>query len=258
MSAAERRGRPPRYVPGVEFVSARQLERARRRGARLVGDPPEREGWWLDEKSAELVLSLFGRLRVSPAFRLVTSVSRDGIGGTGWTFAIPAGAAAAPLEDLVVAEQFQPKAPPGALGHFMEAVVGDGSLRSYVQAWMAGREIAELGAWWHGLEWATHGLVGPSDEPGRPAVYDGSLHAVEPVGMFDATEWRWSEKPPDDWRPRAERDGYGAVTVTFWSYSELGSSAVYEHRDVYGTGGSLAPVSVERRELGSGPGGYVF
>lgn len=256
MSDAQRHGRPSGQVAGAEFVSARQLERARRRGARLVGDPPDREGWSLDEKSAERVLSLFGRLRLAPAFRLVTYASRGGIGGTGWTFAVPAHAVA-PVEDLVVPDQFQPKPPPGALAHFMEAVIGDGSLRAYVQASIAGRELAELGAWWHGLEWSTHGLVGPGDEPGRPAVYDGSLYAVEPAGMFDATEWLWSEQPPGDWRPRAERDDGDTVTVTFWTYSELGSSAVYEHRDVY-RDGSLVPVSAERRELGSGPGGYVF
>lgn len=208
--------------------------------------------------SAELLVSPFSRLRVTPALRLVTYASRGGVGGTGWTFAIPATAGAAPVEELVVADQFQPKPPPGARPHFMEALVGDGGLRAYVQASIAGRELAELGAWWHGLEWSTHALVGPGDEPGRPAVYDGSLYAVEPLGMFDAAEWRWSEEPPRDWRPRAERHGDETVTVTFWSYSELGACAVYEHRDVYGADARLVPVSVHRRELGCGSGGYVF
>ena len=242
----------------VQFVSARELERARRRGARLIAEPPERDGWWLDEQSAGSIVPLFGRLRLRPGFRLVTYGSRGGIGGTGWTFAIPAEAEAPALEELVIGDRFQPKPPPGALAHFMEGVVGDGSLRSYVQASILGREVTELGAWWHGLEWSTHTLIGPSDGSELPVVYDSSLHAVEPTGMFDASQWRWSETPPEDWRPRAERVGDGTVTVTFWSYSELGSSAAYEHQDIYAVNGSLVPAGGHRRQLGSGPGGFVF
>lgn len=241
-----------------QLVSARQLERARRRAERLIGEFPERDGWWLDEKSAGLLVDQFARVRIRPGFRLVTYASRGGIGGTGWTFAIPVGTKAPAVEDLIAADRFEPATPAGALPHFMAAVVGDGSLRSYAQASILGREVSELGAWWHGLEWSTHSLVGPLDDSTRPAVYDGSLYAVEPPGMFAEGEWRWTEVPPDDWRPRAERDSDDGVTVTFWTYSELGSLAVYEHQDVYGVDGSLVPVQIDRRELGSGPGGYVF
>jgi hypothetical protein len=104
----------------AQFVSARELERARRRGERLVPDPPEQDGPWLDVKSAEVLVSLFGRLSVRPGIRLVTYSARGGSGGNGWTFAIPVGARAPGAEELATGpDGFAPEPPPGALPHFM-------------------------------------------------------------------------------------------------------------------------------------------
>lgn len=46
----------------------------------------------------------------------------------------------------------------------MEAVCGVGSLRSGGRASALGRELEELGAWWHGLDWSTRALIEPGDE----------------------------------------------------------------------------------------------
>lgn len=244
-------------MPPVQFVSARGLERARRHAARLVEERPDHDGWSVDRRSAGLLVRAFSRLRLRPDLRLVTYARRDGIGGTGWTFAVPAHAETPPVEEVAAPGRFEPRSPPGARPHFMEAVVGDGSLRSFAQASVLGREISELGAWWHGLDWSTHMLIGPSADGRKPAVFGRSLYSVPASGIVVDEEWSWPDGPPKDWRPRAERTG-NRVTVTFWSYSELGRSAVYEHRDVYGTAASLVPDSVGRRVVGEGSGGFVF
>jgi hypothetical protein len=247
-------------MPDVQTLSPRELERVRRRAARLADlDAAPGDERRLDETTAGALVALFGRLRVRDGLRLVTYVVRGGVGGTGWTFAIPAAAPAAPLDAVLQPGRDRPAPPPGALAHPMDAVAGDGSLRAYAQASILRRELAEIGAWWHGLSWSTHVLVGPSEDPGRPVVYSGGdLLAFPPTGMLDPAEWTWTAAPPPDWRPRAERGPDGGVTVTFWSYSELGAATVYEHRDVYPAGGRLVPSAARRRELGSGPGGYVF
>lgn len=49
-----------------------------------------------------------------------------------------------------------------------DAIDGDGSLRSYIQASILRRELEELGAWWHGLEWSTHTLPDNGAAPDAP------------------------------------------------------------------------------------------
>ena len=41
----------------------------------------------------------------------------------------------------------------------MQAIDGDGSLRSYFEASILARELAEFGAIWHGISWGEH--IGP-------------------------------------------------------------------------------------------------
>lgn len=203
-------------------------------------------------------MSAYSRLRLRPGVRLVTYVRTDGGNATGWTFALSSGASTPPVDAICSPDQFAPTPPPEAKPHFMDAIEGDDSLRSYVQASVLGRDLAELGAEWHGLDWATHFLVGPPPSGSEtPALY-GDRSFRPSANFLLHPEWQWSERPPEDWRPRAVRDASGDVLVEFHSYSELGSAAVYVHRDVYEGSAGLAPVRVEVRTIGGRPGGFVF
>lgn len=238
-----------------QAVSPRELERTRRKATTLAERLSPEEGWIVDTATAAKVVSLFPRLAVRPGLSLVTVAARAGIGGNGWTFAIPDGFEVPSPEDLERAAVFPPEPPRGAFAHVMDAIDGDGRLRSYIQASILRRELGELGAWWHGLEWSTHTLL---DNGATPEAPDACSDSDDDWGPLPADpEWRWEAPPPDDWRPTIEHAGPDTVAVMFFTISALGSVRITRHVDVYESG-SLRLRSTEPTTIAEGPGGFVF
>jgi hypothetical protein len=219
-------------------VSARELERKRRRVARISAGLGPESGWIVDGEVAASIVPAFGHLKLRDGFRLVTFVYRDSTGGNGWTFAFPQGATTPTSFEVQAKDEFPPSRPPGSLPDFMGAIEGDGSPRSYVEASILGREIAGLGAWWHGIEWSTHTLLPAGDDP--QALWG---------------EVTWTESRPEDLRPEVAVDG-GKVTVSFWTFSALGEAHVTRHTDRF-EAGSLSPLEVSEVVVATGAGGFV-
>ena len=174
----------------------------------------------MDTKTAPDIVSLFSRLAVRGGIQLVTLAARAGIGGNGWTYALPHDTQVPTPTHLDAAATFPPIPPKGALPDVMDGTEGDGSLRSYVQASILRRELRELGAWWHGLEWSTHTLLDNGERPFSPRPASPSGNAYAPSDHDE--EWRWAAAPPEDWRPFAAREP-AEVTVVFWTVSALGA-----------------------------------
>ena len=238
-----------------QTVSPRELERTRRRAAKLAERLSPEEGWIVDTATAAKVVSLFPRLSVRPGLSLVTVAARAGIGGNGWTFAIPDGFEVPSAGDLERSGLFPPERPRGAFAHVMDAIDGDASLRSSIQGSILRRELEELGAWWHGLQWSTHTLLDNGATPEAPDACCDSGGDWGPLPA-DAT-WRWEAPPPDEWRPTSERAGTDTVAVKFFTISALGSVRITRHVDVY-ENGSLWPRRAEQTTIAEGPGGFVF
>ena len=214
----------------------RPIERLRNRAAKIgdrFADHPA--GWSVDRSAARDLLKLFSRLRPRDGWSLLTAAHTDGANGRGWTWAFPPGIAIATpeLDDL----EWEPRPPDGAAGHYMEAVTGDGSLRSFMQASIFSREVEELGALWHGIDWGTHVLIdSPLDDDRRE-------------------EWTWERARPSDWHPTAAREG-DDVLVRFYTRSDLGQARLVEHLDRYAASTLVATHS--EMTLATGRGGYVF
>jgi hypothetical protein len=188
---------------------------------------------------AEQVVSVFPHLRLRDGFRLVTILTRQSSGGNGWTFALPE-RASPPSQKMVEAEdRFPPSKPRDSLPSFMEGIEGDGTLRSFIEAAILGRELAELGAWWHGISWRTHTLLAGNDDP-------GSLSGT----------WKWNGERPESWNPVVRRDG-SIVEAVFWTASALGRERIVRHTDRFEPG-SLCPVQVAETTIATGSGGFTF
>ena len=237
-----------------QIVSPRELERRRRKASALARHVSPERGWNADATAASTVASLFSRLSVRDGIQLVTLAARAGAGGNGWTYALPEKTQVPTPAHLELAAAFPPAPPKGALSDVMDAVEGDGSLRSYVQASILSREIGELGAWWHGLGWSTHTLLDNGEGPFSPRP------ALQPLDAYTAPdrdqEWRWGSDPPKDWRPVAARES-AAVTVVFWTISALGTERIVRSVDRYADG-SLRPFDSAAETVAEGPGGFVF
>ena len=128
----------------------------------------------------------------------------------------------------------------------MQAIDGDGSPWSYLEASLFTREIAEFGALWHGCDWSTHTILGANPFGGGPAP--GRV-------TRDADAWEWTEPVPDQWRPTVSMQG-DAVTVTMYTHSALGSERIVRLVDRYAPGAYVA--ERESGVLAEGPGGFVF
>ena len=148
--------------------------------------------------------------------------------------------------------------PPGALADVMDAIEGDGSLRSYIQASILRREIGELGAWWHGISWGVHTLLDNGAAPKLPQQCSETTRDGSPA--FWDTEgdsvWHWHCGPPRDWRPVAERDS-SAITVVFYTWTTFGQMGISRHSDSYREG-SMRPIESIVAPILEGPWGIMF
>ncbi|MEJ7788025.1 MAG: hypothetical protein WKF96_24765 [Solirubrobacteraceae bacterium] len=235
-----------------QAVSPRALDRSRRKAAALAEHLSPEAGWIVDTTTAAKIVSLFPCLSVRRGVRLVTvAAPRGGLGGDGGTFATPKGFEVPSPEALERAAVFPHGPPRGAFVHVMDAIDGDGSLRSYAQASILRRELEELGAGWHGIEWGMHTLL---DNGVAPKAPDACLECDDDWGQLIADpEWRWEAPAPDDWRPTIERAGPDNVAVMFFTTSARGRFHITRHVDFYKSG-SLRSQSTEHT-IAEGPPG---
>jgi hypothetical protein len=63
------------------------------------------------------------------------------------------------------------------------------------------------------------------------------------------------ERPPRRWSPQVHEEN-STVVVTFVTFSGLGQETIYGHTDTYKPGAYR--FETERKQISTGPGGYVF
>ena len=119
--------------------------------------------------------------------------------------------------------------PPHALDDFMEAIEGDDSNWSYISASIFAREMKEMGAFDHGLDWSMHSIFDEAPKTDFSELPDGSAEYFLSKGI---QRWTWLEPEPDEWRPcvNAQDD---VITVTFYTYCSLGKESIYRHTDTF-------------------------
>ena len=134
----------------------------------------------------------------------------------------------------------------------MEVIEGDGSHWSYLSVSVFVREINEFGAMWHGCEWSTHEIIdkAPSDYFNQTQG-DSEKNITPPRG----DEWTWLKEKPKEWQPSVCKKN-DKIIVTFYSFSRLGTEAIYRHVDTFQAG----KYSFKTKEvtIAEGGGGYVF
>jgi hypothetical protein len=218
------------------------------------------EGFSISPADPTRAMCCLRSLRLKPGIVLRAYQFYEGGNGNGWVLAMPEDV---PLPEPSQCRRSDVETAPGvfidwpcpeeALEHFMDGIEGDGSARSYLEASVLFRELQEFGAIWHGCHWSTHKVIdtAPFDEA---SVKAGRSHG-QPTPRRPE-KWQWRGRRPADWRPSVSLRKDGGADVRFVTLSELGQSALYEHRDRY-VPGSLRP-KAGARVFADGPGGYVF
>ena len=182
--------------------------------ARMVRvDGPDE--WCISELDPTGVLRVFKTLRLKEGFVLRAHQYREDGNGDAFVWAMPIDA---PFPDPQV-HQYPPK-PTEALTDLMEAIEGDGTPRSYMEASFFARETDEFGVFWEG----------------RLAEQDVILGADPFSTEEDVTDaWKWNEHKPVLWEPSFQQFGETA-TFTFHTYSRLGRRSLFRIVDTFKPG----------------------
>jgi hypothetical protein len=230
------------WTPSTSCRDARQV----------LGVPAEGpDGWTPIETNLDALLACFPALRLRPGIKLVAYQYRESGNGNGIVWAAPISSAGEPVMTRLGHELLGigPR-PPDALDDFMEAIEGDQTLWAYLSASILARELGELGALWHGVNWGAEQIIGAHPE-------DVQIQRLSGMGAtHESGGWAWHASVPKRWPPTVRLAGRSA-TVTFYTYCEIGTETIRQHVDQFRSGGSMRFERVSA-VLARGRGGLVF
>lgn len=215
----------------VKELVTRAREAARPTGAGFGDSLEERLG----RVDPLRVVAAFPCLHLRSGWTLYNQRFTDGANAIGHTWGFQAGSR--PPRPIVVGPE---GGPPFGSVPAMFVIDGDGTPWSYLCASLLARELAELGARWHGCSWVTHEL------------YDGGrLPEVHPFG-----QWQNLAPRPERYDPTVTRDEQG-TTVTFYTYSGLVEHRVTRHVDLY-RANTAYQATADNQVIARAPGGFRF
>lgn len=213
----------------------------------IIGSKPVDEcgyltlGCFRSPANPESIIKGFSHLRVKEGYKLRAYQYSDGANGNGIVWAIPADADLPdPKECERLEEHFlsAPK-PSFALDDFMQAIDGDKSPMSFLQASIVFHELHELGAVWHGTSWGRDVILPTND----------SQHV-------DHYVWEMIEDEPEILEPHFYYSGEGIPTIVFHTINDIGT--VTMNRYVHTFSKSDYTLQVERTCIATAGGGIIF
>lgn len=189
--------------------------------------------WSIGREDPQAVVDAFRTLRIAPGLVLRAYQFMESAGGNGVVYAMKEGEAFPPPDQLDHPTQhlWETPRPPGALPDVMDAVQGDDTAWSYVEASLCARALHEFGAYWHGIGWSLH-------------------HIIDDDGRF-TEDWKWKGRRPGSMKPTVYV-GPRVVRVRFYSYCMLGQESVTRHEDRYRRG-AYRCTSSDNRDVATGP-----
>lgn len=176
---------------------------------------PNAEGrWFISTFDPADTLAKLPGLWLKAGIRLVTFLQRQPQGGVGITWAIPELLSTTELLESAItnASGNVPPHPTGALPNLMDALEGDGSLASFLEASIFLREIREFGRSGQQSRWIHHRFINQAPTQVR---------------------WQWRTKEPQDYSPKVVTLQDGCVVVEFYSCRVLKPIALFRHVDRY-------------------------
>lgn len=206
-------------------------------------------GWSRSDVDPLGLLRVFSKLRVQVGFVLrayeYRSDSSNSTNGNGVVWAVPEEVGFPEPEDCPTLNGYllRPPKPIGASDNLMEAIAGDGSPLSYLQASIFAREAAEFGALWHGRSWSDTEILGAAPWA------DTAPRRTAELGASPRETWQWFDREPRDWAPTVFTNG--ERQCRFLTYSPLGQEAISLNTDIYADGSYR--FQRQSKEVATGP-----
>ena len=190
-------------------------------------------------------------LRLRTGYRIRGSLFHDGSGnGNGFLWAVKIGNGNKESHHLVGMPRpdmglvLPALRPDDACPDVMEAITGNFSPFSYLEASILKRELEEFGARWHGCNWCTYRILA--------SPYDTCSGII---GGGGAAQWSWTDRKIDDLRPRVDVNSV-QVVVTYHARSDLGCQHITRFEETFKSDSYLSTST--QTEVARGGGGYVF
>jgi len=174
-------------------------------------------GWHRTSADPESIVMGFSNLAIKKGYKLRAYQYYDSGNGNGLVWAIPANEE---LPNPIDCDNLQnhflnaPK-PSNALSDFMEAIDGDKTPLSYLQASMAYHELHEFGAVWHGVSWGRDVIL--------PFPNDSTLNY----------EWEMNENEPDVIEPYFYYGSEGNPVIVFHTINDIGTVTMNRYIHVF-------------------------
>jgi hypothetical protein len=210
--------------------------------------------WCRVDFDAEALIAVFPSLVLRAGYRLLTYYYHSNGNGNGVVVAFPEASdtyralAAVPVGTPIS----WPPTEDTPIGP-MEVIEGDGSALAYLSASLLMRELREVGAEWHGVDWEEREVMAPTRTylagRSRTAKHNQSLQ-----NLVDELEWPQGKLAIESLAPEVRFDDQ-VVQVVFHTYTEMGRQHVTRWTDVYTD--SYAP-ACESEEAAVGGPGFVF
>jgi hypothetical protein len=236
-----------------------------RRQARELSTLPEStpNGWSKSPIDPASLLKAFPLLHIRDGYVLRAYIFKENGNSNGFVWALPAEAEFPKPDECPRLEShvLRPPKPFDALDDVMEAIIGDDSAASYLQASLLRRELKDFGAGWHGVAWGMNMVFDDDPWKVRPDLPEDSPARLP---TSDPADWKWLERKPESWTPEVRLDATRA-TVTYYSYTPLAADApgdqiererIYRHIDTFRRG-KYRPLDVETK-LAEGPDAISF
>jgi hypothetical protein len=200
-------------------------------------------GWFKSPASPESIVQGFSHLRIKDGYKLQAYQYSDGANGNGIVWAIPADTVLPEPEECDgIDEHFlsAPK-PSFALNDFMQAIDGDQTPLSYLQASIVFHDLQEYGAVWHGTSWGRDIILPLNDDQ------NSSTHT---------NEWEMIENEPEVIEPHFYYNSEGNPIIVFHTINDIGT--VTWNRYVHTFRKSDYTVQIERTCIATAGGGIIF
>ncbi|QAV16168.1 hypothetical protein EB820_19450 [Brevibacillus agri] len=200
-------------------------------------------GWFRTAANPESIVRAFSHLRIKEGYKLRAYQYTDGANGNGIVWALPVDTELPdPNECQRLEEHFlsAPK-PSFALADFMQAIDGDRTPLSYLQASIVFHELHEFGAMWHGTSWGRDIIL--------PLTDDQKSH-------YGHYEWEMIEDEPEIIEPHFYYDVEGNPVIVFHTINDIGTTTFNRYVHTFSKNDYTA--HVERTCIATAGGGIIF
>lgn len=197
-------------------------------------------GWSRSPVNPESIVMRYSNLKIKKGYKLRAYQFTEGRNGNGIVWAIPT---EKELPALSKCERFHdffslPK-PSFVLSNFMEAVEGDKTPLSYLQASIVLHQLYEFGAMWHGISWGRDVIL-----PLKEGLYETEY------------EWEMIEQNPEIIGPYFYYNSKGNPVIVFHTINDIRTVTLNRYIHTFNKDDYM--VEVERKRIGTAGEGIIF